>query len=167
MQVAVWPGTPPDAQSAPGPQTDWSNIAQPTLTVYAPQRGNTGIAILVFPGGGFEGLAIKGEGTDICDWLTSKGITCVLLRYRVPSLPYDWHCKCRPDESMPLGCARPTFPSESGLRWWSSGCTRLAWNNPVFISGSLSGQFRNPCLCVNTGIHGSLVRLPCSGSGDI
>jgi len=65
--------------------------------VYPPQRKNTGIAIVVFPGGGFEGLAIEGEGTDICDWLTSKGITCVLLRYRVPSLPFDWHCKCRPD----------------------------------------------------------------------
>jgi len=97
VQVAVWPGTPPDAQPAPGPQTDSSNIVQPTLTVYAPQRGNTGTTIVVFPGGGFEGLAIKGEGTDICDWLTSKGITCVLLRYRVPSLPFDWHCKCRPD----------------------------------------------------------------------
>jgi acetyl esterase/lipase len=99
VQVALWPGTPPDAQPAPGPQTDWSNIVRPSMTVYAPQRGNTGIAIVVFPGGGFEGLAIKGEGTDICDWLTSKGITCVLLRYRVPSLPYDWHCKCRPDNS--------------------------------------------------------------------
>ena len=51
-------------------------------------------------GGGFEGLAIKGEGTNVCDWLTSKGITCVLLRYRVPSLPYDWHCKCRPNNRV-------------------------------------------------------------------
>jgi len=70
---------------------------RPTMTVYLPQRNNTGVAIVVLPGGGFEGLAVKGEGTDVCYWLTSKGITCVLLRYRVPSLPYDWHCKCRPD----------------------------------------------------------------------
>jgi acetyl esterase/lipase len=67
------------------------------MTVYAPERENTGIAVVVFPGGGFEGLAMEGEGTEICDWLTSRGMTCVLLRYRVPSLPYDWHCKCRPD----------------------------------------------------------------------
>jgi acetyl esterase/lipase len=25
-----------------------------------------------------------GEGTEICDWLTSRGIICVLLKYRVP-----------------------------------------------------------------------------------
>ena len=41
-------------------------------------------------------LAIDLEGTEACDWLTSKGITCVLLRYRVPSAPYDWRCDCRP-----------------------------------------------------------------------
>lgn len=96
VQVPIWPATPPDAQPAPGPETEWTNIVRPTMTVFSPERENTGVAAVVFPGGGFEGLAIKGEGTEICDWLTSKGITCVLLRYRVPSLPYDWHCKCRP-----------------------------------------------------------------------
>ena len=95
--VPIWPGTPPDAQPVPGPETESTNIVRPTMTVYSPGKGNTGVAAVVFPGGGFEGLAVKEEGTDICDWLTSKGITCVLLRYRVPSLPYDWHCKCRPD----------------------------------------------------------------------
>jgi hypothetical protein len=67
------------------------------MTVYSPEGKNTGVAVVVFPGGGFEGLAIDLEGTEVCDWLTSKGITCVLLKYRVPSLPYDWRCKCRPD----------------------------------------------------------------------
>jgi hypothetical protein len=32
-------------------------------------------------------LAIDLEGTEVCDWLTSKGITCVLLKYRVPGEP--------------------------------------------------------------------------------
>ncbi len=39
---------------------------------------------MVFPGGGYEDLAIDLEGTEVCDWLTSKNITCVLLKYRVP-----------------------------------------------------------------------------------
>jgi acetyl esterase/lipase len=51
---------------------------------------------VVFPGGGFQILAIDFEGTEVCDWLTDQGITCVLLKYRVPSEPYDWHCDCRP-----------------------------------------------------------------------
>ena len=111
-QVPLWPGTVPDAQPLPGPENvepvkklvadrpwTWvSNVSRPTMTVYAPNGKNTGVAVVVFPGGGFEGLAIDLEGTEICDWLTSKGITCVLLKYRVPSLPYDWHCKCRPDD---------------------------------------------------------------------
>jgi len=45
---------------------------------------NTGAAIVVFPGGGYDILAINLEGTEVCDWLTSKGIACVLLKYRVP-----------------------------------------------------------------------------------
>ena len=39
---------------------------------------------MVFPGGGYNVLAIDLEGTEACDWLTSRGITCVLLKYRVP-----------------------------------------------------------------------------------
>jgi hypothetical protein len=46
------------------------------MTVYSPKGKNTGVAVVVFPGGGFEGLAIDLEGTEVCDWLTSEGITC-------------------------------------------------------------------------------------------
>ena len=54
----------------------------------------------MFPGGGFEVLAIDLEGTEVCDWLTAAGIACVLFKYRVPSEPYDWHCDCRPHNLM-------------------------------------------------------------------
>jgi acetyl esterase/lipase len=54
------------------------------MTLYPPRGRNTGAAIVVFPGGGYQILAIDLEGTEVCDWLTSKGITCVLLKYRVP-----------------------------------------------------------------------------------
>jgi acetyl esterase/lipase len=53
------------------------------------------VAVLVFPGGGYKGLAIDLEGTEICEWLASHGITGVLLKYRVPfSGPY-WDDKLR------------------------------------------------------------------------
>jgi acetyl esterase/lipase len=54
------------------------------MTVYSPMGHNTGVAVVVFPGGGYNILAIDLEGTEVCDWLTSRGITCVLLKYRVP-----------------------------------------------------------------------------------
>jgi acetyl esterase/lipase len=66
-------------------------VSQPTMTVYSAQGKNTGAAVIVFPGGGYEILAIDLEGTEACDWLVSRGITCVLLKYRVPasrSAPY-------------------------------------------------------------------------------
>jgi acetyl esterase/lipase len=53
------------------------------MTVYSPSGKNTGAAAVVFPGGGYQVLAIDLEGTEVCDWLTPKGITCVLLKYRV------------------------------------------------------------------------------------
>lgn len=103
-QIPIWPGTPPDARPVPGPESmrgtgmAVTNVTRPTMTVYAPRGKNTGTAVVVFPGGGFEILAMSLEGTEICDWLTSRGITCVLLKYRVPSVPYRWRCHCRPHD---------------------------------------------------------------------
>ncbi len=88
-QVPIWPGTPPDALPNPKPESGDPDggafdVSIPTMTRYAPTTGNTGIAMLVFPGGGYQALAMIGEGSEICDWLTSRGISCVLLKYRVP-----------------------------------------------------------------------------------
>ncbi|MGA8214497.1 MAG: alpha/beta hydrolase [Candidatus Sulfotelmatobacter sp.] len=98
-QVPIWPGEMPDAQPATGPETStrekdhlvagkpWvyvERVSRPTMTVYSPTGKNTGAAVVVFPGGGYWILAIDLEGTEVCDWLTAKGITCVLLKYRVP-----------------------------------------------------------------------------------
>lgn len=132
QQVSIWPSSAPDAQPVPGPEyveeskeliggrpvASVYNVSRPTMTVYSPKGRNTGIAVVVFPGGGFEELAIDLEGTEVCDWLTSKGITCVLLKYRVPSLPYDWHCKCRPN-----GLAKSTPALEDAQR--TMGLVRL------------------------------------------
>lgn len=64
------------------------NVTVPTMTVYAPKRFSTGAAIMVFPGGGYRALAIDLEGEEICDWITLRGMSCILLKYRVPQ---DWH----------------------------------------------------------------------------
>jgi acetyl esterase/lipase len=109
-QVEIWRGTPPDAAAvAPAgpetvevtksliagrPVTGVSNVSRPTMTVYSPKGKNTGVAVVVFPGGGYIDLAIDLEGTEVCDWLTSKGITCVLLKYRVPDSGPAWHDDC-------------------------------------------------------------------------
>jgi len=96
VQVPIWPGQVPDALPHPKPEAvaaDWpkvTNVSRPTMTMYAPKGRNTGVAVVVFPGGGYQMLAMDLEGTEICDWLTSRGITCVLLKYRVPDSGPTW-----------------------------------------------------------------------------
>jgi acetyl esterase/lipase len=106
-QIALWPGAVPDARTMSGPEKvtrtgsehyvagkSWLSIervAQPTMTLYPAQGKNTGAAVIVLPGGGYEILAIDLEGSEVCDWLVTRGVTCVLLKYRVPaprSAPY-------------------------------------------------------------------------------
>jgi acetyl esterase/lipase len=105
VQVPIWPGAAPDPQPVKGPEnveqsgkdflvagrgaTGVNNVTRPTMTVYSPTGKNTGAAVVVFPGGGYQTLAIDLEGTEVCDWLVPKGITCVLLKYRVTNVgPY-------------------------------------------------------------------------------
>jgi acetyl esterase/lipase len=115
-QVAIWPGAAPDPEPVAGPEfaetvgqkefvagRPWvavENVSRPTMTVYSPKGKNTGAAVVVFPGGGYQILAIDLEGTEVCDWLTSRGITCVLLKYRVPG--EKMHPKAGPYPESPI-----------------------------------------------------------------
>ncbi|MHC1765662.1 MAG: alpha/beta hydrolase [Verrucomicrobiia bacterium] len=61
------------------------NVARPSIAVYRPAPDkDTGTAVVVCPGGGYHILAMDLEGTEICEWLNSVGVTGVLLKYRVP-----------------------------------------------------------------------------------
>jgi acetyl esterase/lipase len=124
-QVPIWPGAVPDAQPVAGPETSttrekdhqvagkpWTyveRVSSPTMTVYSPRaNNNTGAAVVVFPGGGYSILAIDLEGTEVCDWLTAKGITCVLLKYRVPGNGLEPRSGPYPKSPMALEDAQRT-----------------------------------------------------------
>jgi acetyl esterase/lipase len=121
--MPIWSGAVPDATPSRGPEIDTTtpkepliagkpvvrlgNVSSPTITRYAPNGKNTGAAVLVFPGGGYTILAIDLEGTEVCDWLTSSGITCILLKYRVPdSGPYPKSPAALEDAQRALGLVR-------------------------------------------------------------
>ena len=121
--LTVWPHGAPGAPSNPGPESDTTtakdnliagkplirlgNVSTPTLTLYTPTGNNTGAAVVVFPGGGYRILAIDLEGTEVCEWLNSAGITCVLLKYRVPdSGPYPKSSAALQDAQRALGIVR-------------------------------------------------------------
>ena len=77
------------------------------MTLYRPKGRNTGAAVVVFPGGGYQILAMDLEGTEVCDWLSSTGVTCVLLKYRVPgSGPYPKSPQALEDAQRTVGLVR-------------------------------------------------------------
>jgi acetyl esterase/lipase len=121
--LQVWPGLAPGAPSNLGPEIDTTtvkdnliagkplvrlgNVSAPTLTLYSPKSKNTDAAVVVFPGGAYRILAIDLEGTEVCDWLTASGITCVLLKYRVPDTgPYPKSSAALQDAQRALGIVR-------------------------------------------------------------
>ena len=123
LTLPVWPQSPPGAQPHAAPEIDTTtardnliagkplirlgNVSAPTLTLYAPAGKNTGAAVVVFPGGAYRILAIDLEGTEVCEWLTSVGVTCVLLKYRVPdSGPYPKSPAALQDAQRALGIVR-------------------------------------------------------------
>jgi acetyl esterase/lipase len=64
---------------------NWATyVSRPTMTIYRPAVARSRAAIVVLPGGGYAAVAMDLEGTEICDWITAQGVTCVLLKYRVP-----------------------------------------------------------------------------------
>ena len=74
-----------------------SNVSKPSLTVFpADPKTANGTSVLVCPGGGYNILAYEHEGSAICEWLNSLGVTGFLLKYRVPRR------KNRPKHEAPL-----------------------------------------------------------------
>jgi len=98
--IPIWPNGAPEPYTGPAesdtskpgvglvagkPVIRLGNIGNPTLAIYQPTAAtNTGAAVVVFPGGGYQILAYDLEGTEVCTWLNSIGVTCILAKYRVP-----------------------------------------------------------------------------------
>jgi acetyl esterase/lipase len=144
LTIPVWPGAAPGAPANPAPEKDTTtakdnliagrplvrlgNVSVPTLTLYKPQGKNTGAAVVVFPGGGYNILAIDLEGTEVCDWLNKAGVTCVLLKYRVPQTgPYPKSSAALQDAQRAMGLVREHAaewnidPNKIGVLGFSAG----------------------------------------------
>ncbi len=100
--MALWPNAAPGEKGGIGVETNTSkpneklvagkpvvrlgHVSIPTITLYRPAKHkDTGAAVVVCPGGGYNILAMDLEGTEVCQWLNSLGVTGVLLKYRVPA----------------------------------------------------------------------------------
>ncbi|MEX0362858.1 MAG: alpha/beta hydrolase, partial [Allomuricauda sp.] len=62
------------------------NVQEPSIEVYLPSvPNNTGKAILLFPGGGYQGLAYNWEGVDFAKAFNAQGIAGIVVKYRLPN----------------------------------------------------------------------------------
>lgn len=106
--VKLWPGTPPGGEGialslkvTDAVQPDGyhvraaSQIQTPGFFVYRPARAN-GLGLLVIPGGGYSSEGGDRGGREIAQHFASLGITCFVLRYRLPG--EGWKNR----ESVPL-----------------------------------------------------------------
>lgn len=108
-EIPIWTKSIPDAELITGTETYIDGIAKnvsiPTIKIFSPiKEKNSGAAVLVFPGGGYTKVAVDLEGSEICEWLASIGVTGILLKYRVPdSGPHYYKdCNCEKDPIKPL-----------------------------------------------------------------
>lgn len=114
-QSPIWPRVIPDTFKVDGSEElnkegDFvGKVSIPTMTIYPAKGRPSDTAVVVFPGGGYWCLAMKLEGTDICDWLTSRGITCILLKYRVPGDKLYPRSGCYPSHAAALDDAQRTI----------------------------------------------------------
>jgi acetyl esterase/lipase len=123
-QMPIWPNVAPGAPTNAAAEVDTTtakdkliagkplvrlgNVSVPTITLYKPgSASGASPAVVVFPGGGYNILAIDLEGTEVCDWLNGAGITCVLLKYRVPATgPYPKSPAALQDAQRAVGLVR-------------------------------------------------------------
>jgi acetyl esterase/lipase len=143
VTLRIWPGTAPGEQPNQPAESNsateknviagkpiylLNNVSVPTITLYKPQAHDTGSAVVVFPGGGYRILAIDLEGTEVCDWLNSVGVACVLLKYRVPDTgPYPKSAAALQDAQRAVGLVREHArewgidPNRVGVLGFSAG----------------------------------------------
>ena len=143
--LPLWPAAAPGEKGDLPPEADMTkptdglvagkrvirtgNVSQPTLTIFPPPKDrDTGAAVVVCPGGGYNILAWDLEGTEVCEWLNSIGVTGVLLKYRVPKRAgLERHAAPLQDAQRALGLVRSRAaelsldPKRIGVLGFSAG----------------------------------------------
>jgi acetyl esterase/lipase len=115
-----------------------TNVTRPTLAVFKPARDlDTGAAVLVAPGGGYNILAWDLEGEEVAKWLNSIGVTGIILEYRVPRRSGTPNDKAPPQAQMDGQRAMSLVRSKSaewgidskriGMLGFSAGGHLTAW----------------------------------------
>ncbi|MDE6446086.1 MAG: alpha/beta hydrolase [Alistipes sp.] len=102
------------------------NVSAAELYVFpADEAKNTGLAVVICPGGGYARLAMDYEGYNVAKWLASNGVTAAVLKYRMPA----------GHPEVPLEDAGRALRIMMGLEAGATGCTA----DKVGIAGFSAG----------------------------
>jgi len=142
--ILLWPGVAPgdkgdigeerdttkhDAKTPPGKDViRLGSVSKPMITIFRPAADKAnGAAVVVCPGGGYNILAYDLEGTEVCQWLNSIGVTGVLLKYRVPGRGGERYTAPLQDAQRAIGLVRSRAkdwgldPKRIGILGFSAG----------------------------------------------
>lgn len=156
--IPLWPGTAPGEKQPLGEEHDITtskdnlvagkplirlgNVSKPEISIYRPANAAAnGAAVVVCPGGGYHILAMDLEGTEVCQWLNTLGITGVLLKYRVPARAgLEKHTAALQDAQRAVGIVRHRAkewnldPQRIGILGFSAGGHLAALASKQFSS---------------------------------
>jgi len=92
QEIRLWPGKAPGSEgwvvpeattTSPSGDRTITNVSDPTVTVFLPAAESaTGSAVVVAPGGALRLLGWDNEGVKVAQWLNTKGIAALVLKYR-------------------------------------------------------------------------------------
>ncbi|RYY22791.1 MAG: alpha/beta hydrolase, partial [Chitinophagaceae bacterium] len=90
--ISLYNGKVPNSKAGPASYKEtndraWSRkVTDPEMIPFIPDPGKrTGTAIIIFPGGGYSGLSILNEGSNIANAFKEAGIAAFVVKYRLPS----------------------------------------------------------------------------------
>jgi acetyl esterase/lipase len=168
LTIHLWPQGAPGARNASTPEVDLTTasdnlvggrrvtrltgVSDPTLSIYlAPRDKDTGATVIVAPGGSYKLLAYDLEGTEVCEWLNQLGISCAVLKYRVPFPPGvpQWEAALQ-DAQRAMALLRthaqnkdagwPSNPNRIGMLGFSAGAHLTAAASTRFTQRSYPAQ---------------------------
>lgn len=143
LEVKLWPEGAPGTMAPPAPATaefirkragknTLSPVQDPAIVVHFPAKPN-GTSVVVAPGGAYAFLSAVHEGTQVCEWLNSIGVTGILLKYRTPTRDEAApHAKPVQDAAQAIRLVRARAaewqldPARVGLIGFSAGGNLLA-----------------------------------------
>lgn len=134
-EIKIWEENVPNSIHTADYQEDYnekedrlSKVTNPTLTVFEPENPN-GSSVIIFPGGGYQYLAINKEGYKVAKWFNTLDITAFVLKYRLPS-----------DEIMENKSVGPLQDAQESVRYIRRHASK--WNldpNKIGILGYSAG----------------------------